>query len=79
MAYVELNGVRAGLYAKPSEYRWCSVGRFVQGGRKAAGVVFPRMASFDFLKPNQPGPSSISTDLNLSPQTWPRVRFRRFT
>ena len=50
MSYVELNCVRAEICEKPSDYRFCSVGRFVQGGRKAAGVVFPALKGFDFLK-----------------------------
>ncbi len=44
MAYVELNGVRAGLCKRPSEYRWCSAGRFQQAGHRAAGVKVPKMS-----------------------------------
>lgn len=50
MAYVELNCVRAGLCAKPSEYRWCSLGRFHQGGAKEAGVTIPDLLGFESLK-----------------------------
>jgi putative transposase len=50
LAYVELNCVRAGICEKPSDYRFCSVGRFVQGGRKAAGVTFPSLKGFEFLQ-----------------------------
>ena len=50
MAYVELNGVRAGLCAKPTDYRWCSVGRYHQGGPKEAGVSIPKLPGFENLK-----------------------------
>ena len=50
MAYVELNCVRAGLCAKPGKYRWCSVGRFYQGGAVAAGVSMPQLLGFEGLK-----------------------------
>jgi len=50
MAYVELNGVRAGLCSRPSEYRWCSVGRFHQAGANAAGVKVPNLHGFESLK-----------------------------
>lgn len=47
ISYVELNPVRAGLCQKPSQYRWCSAGRFHLGGAKAAGISVPKLASFD--------------------------------
>ena len=50
MAYVELNCVRARLCDKPSEYRWCSVGRFFQGGAKQTGVSTPKLPGFEALK-----------------------------
>ena len=49
MAYIELNCVRAGLCDKPSEYRWCSVGRFFQGGAKQTGVSTPKLPGFEAL------------------------------
>ncbi len=49
MAYVELNPVRAGLCERPSQYRFCSVGRFHGGGSRAAGVVVPALSGFHFL------------------------------
>ena len=45
-AYIELNCVRAGIVKKPSQYRWCSSGRFAMGGRAAAGVKFPKVSVF---------------------------------
>ena len=50
MAYVEMNPVEAGICARPSDYRFCSIGRFHQGGRKAAGVTFPKLRGFEFAK-----------------------------
>ena len=50
MAYVELNCVRAGLSDKHSGYRWCSVGRFFQGGAKQTGVSTPKLPGFEVLK-----------------------------
>ena len=49
MAYVELNCVRAGLCAKPSGYRWCSVGRFNSDGAEKSGVVIPMLLGFEGL------------------------------
>ena len=46
LAYVELNPVRAGLCKKPSEYRWCSAGRYALAGPKEAGVTVPSMSAF---------------------------------
>jgi REP element-mobilizing transposase RayT len=46
MAYVELNPVRAGICERPQDYRWCSAGRFHQGGKTVAGVVIPPMSAF---------------------------------
>jgi putative transposase len=34
-AYIDLNPVRAGIVAKPEDYRWCGYGEAVGGGRKA--------------------------------------------
>ena len=50
MAYVELNCVRAELCDKPSEYPWCSAGRFFRGGPEDAGVSMPRLPGFEVLK-----------------------------
>lgn len=50
MAYVEMNPVKAGLCQRPSEYRWCSMGRYHGGGRRAAGVNFPKIKGFDYAK-----------------------------
>ena len=50
MAYVELNCVRAEICKQPKDYRWCSVGRFLSGGAKAAGVTFPHLPGFECLK-----------------------------
>ena len=36
MAYVELNAVRAGLVARPEDYRWCGLSEYVAGGRAAS-------------------------------------------
>ncbi len=35
-AYIDLNPVRAGMVAKPEDYRWCGYGEAVGGGRRAA-------------------------------------------
>ena len=54
MAYVELNPVRAEICARAKEYRWCSVGRYHQGGPDAAGVNIPAMSAFHgFDDPSQ--------------------------
>jgi putative transposase len=50
MAYVELNPVRAKMVESPAEYRWCSLGRFRQGGAVEAGVVVPPMPDYPFLE-----------------------------
>jgi REP element-mobilizing transposase RayT len=34
LAYIELNGVRAGIVEKPEQYRWCSLGYHLQSGNK---------------------------------------------
>ena len=34
LAYIDLNPVRAGIVARPEEYRWNSIGRHVQTGNK---------------------------------------------
>ena len=49
MTYCEMNPVRAGLCKSPLEYRWCSVGRYFQGGAEAAGVTVPKMQGFAVL------------------------------
>lgn len=49
MAYAELNCVRAGLCDSPLEYRFCSAGRYHQGGPEHAGVTFPNLKTFSFL------------------------------
>jgi putative transposase len=36
-AYIDLNPVRAGMVADPADYRWCSYGEAVGGGRKGNG------------------------------------------
>jgi len=46
MASLELDPVREGLAERPDVYRFSSVGRFVQGGRKAAGVTMPKCVGF---------------------------------
>ena len=46
MAYVELNPVRAKICDRANEYRWCSVGRYYQGGSTKAGVTIPAMSAF---------------------------------
>ena len=53
MAYVELNAVRAGICSKPSDYRWCSTGKFSKEGKAASGVTIPKMALFASIKPLQ--------------------------
>ena len=35
-AYIDLNPVRAGICDDPKDYRWCSYGEAVSGGKKAA-------------------------------------------
>ena len=50
MAYVEMNPVRAGLCRSPKDYRWCSVGRYEQGGPRNAGVTIPPLPGFGQLK-----------------------------
>jgi len=49
MSYCEMNPVRAGLCKSPLEYRWCSVGRYEQGGAEASGVTVPKMQGFAVL------------------------------
>ncbi len=34
-AYIDLNPVRAGMVARPEDYRWCGYGEAVGGGRRA--------------------------------------------
>ncbi len=36
-AYIDLNPVRAGMVADPADYRWCSYGEAVGGGKKGNG------------------------------------------
>ena len=36
-AYIDLNPVRAGIVAEPAEYRWCSYGEAIGGGKKGNG------------------------------------------
>jgi len=50
MTYVELNPVKAGLSSKPSDYRWCSMGRFHSAGKAASGVQLPRLAALSGIK-----------------------------
>ncbi len=50
MVYVEMNSVRAGLCQRPSEYRFCSAGRFHLGGAGAAGVTIPKMKNLNFCR-----------------------------
>ena len=39
-AYIDLNPIRAGLVADPKDYRWCSYGEAVAGGKRAqAGLL----------------------------------------
>jgi REP element-mobilizing transposase RayT len=39
-AYIELNGVRAGLAENPQQYRWCSYAEAMKGGKKARqGII----------------------------------------
>ena len=52
MTYVEMNPVRAGICKSPKEYRWCSAGRFHQGGTKASGVKIPKLPGFKKFKKN---------------------------
>ncbi len=34
LAYIDLNPLRAGLVARPEEYRWCSIGYHAQTGNR---------------------------------------------
>ena len=34
LAYIDLNPVRAGIVEKPEEYRWCSLGYYIQSKNK---------------------------------------------
>ncbi|SCY29224.1 transposase [Desulfoluna spongiiphila] len=34
LAYIDLNAVRAGIVARPEDYRWCSMGYHVQNGNR---------------------------------------------
>lgn len=42
LAYVDLNPIRAGMVAKPEDYRWCSIGYQIQTGNRR------RFLSVDF-------------------------------
>jgi len=34
LAYIDLNAVRAGIVKRPEDYRWCSIGYYVQAGNR---------------------------------------------
>jgi putative transposase len=37
-AYIDLNPIRAGIVAKPEDYRWCGYAEALAGGRLAKGT-----------------------------------------
>lgn len=72
-AYIDLNPVRAGIVAKPEDYRWCGYGEAVAGGHRAkrARAGLGLMLSEALQDPD------FQTD---SPSGWQRTaaRYRMF-